>query len=255
MPHLSLLLLTVAALSACSPRHDSGPRRFAVYSLWLHGQGETDRPELERFQQCLLDGSNFSDFWAGGVTIDSAGSWVVESPSVPLALGDDPAPWLAPILKRHAVPPASSGVTPIYLVYGHMAGMPRPPCGRCESFTFDGQPAALAMVRTGLPCWPGQGNVRSLTQFTQHELSCAIELALGEDHCAADGQCEARGSCPDQCDTFTGLYCPGAPERSYTGCDGNPVRGWVVQKLSHKGEGTDECPICAPCDFAVEATP
>lgn len=226
---------------------------FGVYSLWLEGQGEEHRAELDLFQDCLLEHSTFADFWDGRVRLQGRGSWVVPPPEGLLVRDEGAAAWLGPLLAGASVPEPEPGVTPLYVVYAAAAAMTPEACGYCGRFELDGRPVGLAVVRTGPPCWPGQGAVRGLTQFTQHELSCAVELALGEDHCAADGVCEARASCPVSCDTFTGLYCPGAPERSYTGCDGVPVRGWVVQKLSHRGEGRETCDHCAPCDFAVEA--
>lgn len=255
-----LPMLLLGLLSSCARHGDPRPtedaaRRFVVYSLWLRGQGEEHRAELDDFQRCLLAHSNFADFWSGRVVIETGGSWVVPPPAGVLVAGEGTARWLAPLLEAASVPAPPAGVTPIYLVYAHVTQMATPMCGQCGSFSLAGRQSGIAIVRTAPSCWPAQGPVRSLTQFTQHELSCALELALGEDHCAADGQCAASAACPDPCDTFTGLYCPGAPALSYTGCDATPVRGWVVQKLSHKGEGTDACPACAPCDFTVRPLP
>ena len=247
---ICLLLLSCAhAAPAPTAPAETTARRFVVYSLWLRGDGEVHREELDLFQQCLLRDSNFAEFWSGQITIEPGGSWVVAPPEGQLGRGSDAETWLGPMLA--GVPPVEEGVTPIYLVYAHAKRMRPPVCGYCGVTSLAGRDALLAVVRTEPPCWPAQGTVRGLTQFAMHEISCAIELALGEDHCAADGQCEARSECPNPCDTFTGLSCPGAPETSYTGCDGTPVSGWVVQRLSHKGQGTSQCPLCAPCDFTV----
>jgi hypothetical protein len=83
-----------------------------------------------------------------------------------------------PLLAAAAVPDPEPGVVPIYLVYADARVLEVEACGFCGRFERDGRTATLAVVRTGLPCWPAQGPVRSLTQFTQHELSCAVELAL-----------------------------------------------------------------------------
>jgi hypothetical protein len=228
---------------------DTACREFVVYSLWFEGQGEEDRAELDAFTECLLTGSTFPDFW-GNVCIRSAGSWTVEPPPV----ADDAVGAITAHLERLALPDPPPGTTPIYVTYGHPTHIGGTYCGQSNMIEVKGRPAGLARVRTGLPCWPAQPTTRSLTQFTQHEVSAVIELALGEDHCAADGACEANTACPDPCDTFTGLYCEGAPEQSYTGCDGSPVRGWVVQKLSSKGQGTQDCPLCGTCDFTTRAS-
>ena len=269
MKHLGLLL----ALTACPGKagtevHRGGTaedqvpiqvqdtakpgRRLMVYSVWLEGKGDEHRPELDLFMDCLLTGSNFAEFWGGAVRLEHAGSWVSPPPPVASLRVGAPEAWLDPMLAGLALPPAPADTTAIYVVYADAAQMARQACGVCDSALVRGREAGVVLVRTTPPCWAGQGTVRGLTQFTQHELSCAIERLLGEDHCAADGACEARGDCPDLCDNFTGLYCEGAPEQSYTGCDSSPVRGWVVQKLSHKGVGSEDCPVCAPCDFAVE---
>lgn len=236
------------------PRADPGPRRFIVHSLWLEGQSDEHRAELDRFLDCLLAGSNFADFWRGQVVVETGGSWVT-SPPEGLLMIDDAHQWLEPTLRELSVDATPEGVTPIYLVYGNATTTigPSERCGHCGSITVNDRAAGLAVVRTDSPCWPAQDPVRSLTQFAEHEMTCAIELALGMPHCAADGACEGNSRCSDPCSNFTGLYCPGAPEQSYTGCDGTPVKGWVVQKLSHKGWDGDDCPVCAPCDFTVRA--
>jgi hypothetical protein len=220
--------------------------RFAVYSLWLDGQGDEHREELDRFQQCLLRGSTFASFW-DDVDLAPAGSWVVPAPEAPLDLADT-ARWLDPLVA--GLPAPDPGVTPIYVVYAAAPWFPGAPCGRCGAVVAGDRAAAVALVRTAPECWPGTGAIRNLTQFTMHELSCAVERARGEPHCAADGACEGRGACAEPGEAFTGLYCPGAPEASPTG-SGPPVHGWVVQRLAHKGVG---CDACATCDFTVHAT-
>ena len=258
---MTVLPTVLAWTFACGARPDPvaeappEPTRFAIHVLWLEEQGEEHRDELERFQDCLLEHSSFADYWGGRVRFERAGTWVVPPPEGLLRREDAIPGWLEPLLEAAEVPDPAPGVTPIYLVYAHARSMQVEACGTCDRFEMKGRPATLALVRTGPSCWPAQGPVRSMTQFTQHELSCAVELALGEDHCAADGTCEGRATCPKDCSVFTGLSCPGAPEASYTGCDGNPVRGWVVQKLSHRGEGTEACDLCAPCDFVVQPRP
>ncbi|MCO4760920.1 MAG: hypothetical protein KC502_05410 [Myxococcales bacterium] len=258
MSHLLTLIALICSLGACS-RHNTAPRptqaktRFVVHSLWLKGQGEDHRQELDRFQQCLLTRSNFTSFWADQVAIEPGTSQVIAPPSGELTLGHESPSWLSPLVAAAQLPTAKPETVPIYVIYGSAAQLGTSACGKCGLGIVQGRKVAVALVRTTPPCWPGQGIVRGLTQFSEHELSCAVELALGQDHCAADGACEGSGKCPDAPNPFTGLYCPGAPERSYTGWDATPVRGWVVQKLSHKGEGTPNCPACGPCDFTVRS--
>ena len=168
-----------------------------VHSLWLAGPDAGHRAELDRFLQCLLAGSTFVDFWAGRVALDQGGSWVVPAPSEPIGGGEAAAAWLAPALDAAGVPTSPPGVTPIYLVYGEVRRFESAACGRCDAIEVAGRPAGLALVRTSPACWPGQGLVRGLTQYTQHELSCALELLQGQDHCAADGQSQGDARCPD----------------------------------------------------------
>lgn len=243
------LLFVAAATCTTAP---APSRHFIVYSLWQRGANEHDREEIDRFLDCLLVRSSFADFWRGSVTVQAGGSWVVDSPGSRL---DDEATterWLSRAIQQNGLPDPPAGTTPIYVLFG-TAGVVGSSCGRVVTLMHDGQRIGAPFVRAAPPCWPANlGTVRSETASLQHELVETIDALLDRPACAADGPCETGEACGGNaaCASFIGLSCPGAPESSFTGCDATPVRGWVIQKVSHASEQGADCPPCPTCDFA-----
>jgi apolipoprotein N-acyltransferase len=240
-----------------APRPSSDERvvpRFHVRALWLPGADASDRPEVDAFLRCLHEGSTFADFFRGKARITFDGSWQVGRPAE-VVHAQNRTHVLEALIRD--LPPVPDGVTPLYLVFGAAAELPlQSACGYHDLGTVNHQAAVLALVRTSPPCWAGAPSLRSETQIAMHEIAEGVDLALGHRGCVANGRCEGGGGCDRPCDGFTGLFCPGAPEATPTGCGDGIVRGWVVQRLAHKGwDEDDDCPPCAACDFTVEATP
>ncbi|MBX3206001.1 MAG: hypothetical protein KF764_13095 [Labilithrix sp.] len=228
-------------------------RSFGVRALWLEGSDVEHRAELDAFLHCLVERSNYETFFRGKARISYEGSWEVPLPRAGLDVQN----------RNHAVermvaalPPVSPDTTPVYLVFGLGAQLPLySACGYHDVAVVDHGKAVLSLVRTTPPCWPAASLVRSETQIAMHEIAEGIDLALGHQGCVANGRCEGGFGCDRPCDAFTGLFCDGAPEETPTGCGGQTVRGWAVQKLAHKGWDDDECAQCAACDFAIEGRP
>lgn len=231
-----------------APKPDE-PGAFAVRALWLEGSDVEHRAELDAFLRCLVERSTFESFFRGKARIAYDGSWVVPFPDGGLETEN----------RNHALermvlglPPPLPGVVPVYLVFGLAAQLPlRSLCGYHDLAVVHHAPAVLSLVRTTPPCWPGAPLVRSETQIAMHEIAEGIDQALGHRGCVANGRCEGGGGCDRTCDAFTGLSCEGAPAETATGCEGQVVTGWAVQKLAHKGWDDDSCAPCVACDFAV----
>jgi MYXO-CTERM domain-containing protein len=82
----------------------------------------------------------------------------------------------------------------------------------------------------------------------QHELTEVIDGLRGGAECAGDCCCEGWCNNAASCSNFTGLQCPGAPSTTFTGSSAcGSVNGYLVQKLSHQGASTCNCPLS--CDF------
>ena len=141
----------------------------------------------------------------------------------------------------------------MYLVFGEAGTLRVGACGRNGEAPVAGQRAAIALVRIDPPCWPTGDRVRSETQIATHEIVESADRLLGYSTCAGGGACRGRDICPDRCDTFVGLACPGAPTGTPTGCRDGVVDGWVVQKFAYSGRNPDDCDRCAPCDFTPQA--
>jgi apolipoprotein N-acyltransferase len=226
------------------------PTTFPVRALWLEGADVEHRAELDAFLRCLINESTFAEFFQGKARVKFDGSWVVPLPEGGIETEN----------RNHALegmiqdlPPLPPGEVPVYLIFGLGRQLPlQSLCGYHDIGVVNHRKAAISLVRTMPPCWPGASPVRSETQIAMHEIAEGIDQALGHRGCVANGRCEGGGGCDRTCDAFTGLFCEGAPEATPTGCEGQVVRGWAVQRLAHKGWEDDNCAPCAPCDFTVE---
>lgn len=259
---VGLLMACIAACSvattepATTGAHTTGSRTFAVYAVWLEDAGVEQRPDIDLFLSCLLERSNFETYFQGEAHLTSMGSFVVPSPGTLLTSAAAQTSWLAQTAP--ALPRPPSGAEPVYVVFG-AASVVGAACGMANNVMLDGAKVAMPFVRTVPPCWGGLGPLRSETASVHHELVESIDGVLGHALCAADGACETGEACGGNaaCEVFTGLYCDGAPAQSYTGCDPTPVRGWVVQKVSHaaRDQHTDTCQRCQRCDFETTLAP
>lgn len=238
-------LLLMGALVGANAQ--AAPRRVGVQVLWLEG-ASADQQRLDDFYECLLSTSNLAEFWDGELAFRYRGSVVVRADET-LTLTGTPA-FVERLRAAGQVPAPVDGELPVYLLYGD-APIGEGACGRPLAATVAGQRAGVAHVRVNPPCWPGTELLRNETQIGMHELVETVDALLGHAPCAADGACEGQLACGDACDNFTGLRCPGAPERTFTGCSATPVEGWVVQKVGRAGRATANCERCFACDFTV----
>ncbi|MDP2270072.1 MAG: hypothetical protein Q8K32_05010 [Archangium sp.] len=222
-------------------------RPVGVHVVWLEG-AQADRAQLDAFFQCLVGSSNLAEFWDGQLVFHYRGSVVVPADES-LTLAATPA-WVERQLAAGRLPPPPDGEWPVYLVYGD-APIAEGACGRPLAATVAGKKAGVAHVRVSPPCWPGTQLLRNETQIGMHELVETVDDMLGHAPCAADGACEGALACGDVCGNFTGLSCPGAPLQTFTGCDGTPVDGWVVQRLGRGGRARANCDACFACEFTV----
>lgn len=230
------------------PAEVDAPARFELSTLWFDRPGAEARAQLDLFLDCLIHGSDLLDFFEGEASVSIAGSWVVPAPAGPTDVRNREH-WVEDLVAN--LPTPAEGVVPVYLFLGPAADLPlHSACGYHEVASVNGRRAGLLLVRTSPPCWPGD-TLRTATQISMHELAEGLDELLGNMGCVADGRCEGGGGCPAPCENFTGLWCPGAPEQSFVGCDGRTVRGWVIQRLAHKGQETPDCEPCAACDFTV----
>lgn len=238
-------LLLLGALAGANAR--AAPRAVGVQVLWLEGASANQR-RLDDFYECLLSSSNLADYWDGELVFRYRGSVVVRADES-LSLAATPR-FVERLRAAGQVPAPVDGELPVYLLYGD-APIGEGACGRPLAATVAGQQAGVAHVRVSPPCWPGTELLRNETQIGMHELVETVDALLGHAPCAADGACEGQLACGDACANFTGLRCPGAPERTFTGCNATPVEGWVVQKLGRAGRAVANCDRCFACDFTV----
>lgn len=255
MLSLSLLVFAASACGRCAPEAEvEAPRRFGVYAVWFEGAGDDNRAELDRFLTCLIEGSDLNRYWGGEARLEVRGSWALPAPKERLQWDALPE-WLTPHVEAGRLPRARTDETPLYLVLGGEPELWVGACGRNGQGDVAGRPAGLSVVRNRPHCWPTQDRLRSETQITAHELVETVDRVLGYGTCAGGGACRGRPVCPNPCDTFVGLTCPGAPTGTFTGCGGGRVDGWVIQKFSTAGRDPARCDQCAPCDVTVRACP
>ena len=251
------LLALALALAACPEPASSGaarPQVFGLYALWFAGSGDADRPEIDRFLECLIDGSTLNHFWRGEARVELRGSYAL-APSDRLLEWDELAlAWIEPRLGAE-LPTPRPDETPLYLVFGGNPDVHVGACGRNSVATIAGRPAGVGVVRSSPLCWPTGDSLRSETQIAAHEIVETVDRALGHGTCAGGGTCRGRSICEGYCDSFVGLECPGAPTDSLVGCEGRKVDGWVIQRFGHEGREPDRCEACIECDFTPELCP
>lgn len=245
------MLALTACSSSCTPS-PTAPRAFGLYAVWLQGAGDENRVENDRFLRCLIEGSNFNDYWRGEAQVVLRSTHTVPAPVEPVLWDSMPA-WLTAQRAAGHLPAPRPGETPLYVVYGGEPLLKVRACGRNLQGDVAGVNAAIGVVRNSPHCWPTRDRLRTETQIAAHEIVESVDRVLGYGTCAGGGTCRGRGVCPDPCDTFVGLTCPGAPTGTYTGCSGGVVDGWVVQKFSHAGRDRARCDACAVCDFVPVA--
>lgn len=225
---------------------------FGLYVVWFEGAGDDDRAEIDRFLECLVDGSNLHDFWDGQVTLVRRGSSALAVPAERLDYRDVAA-WLTPHVEAGRLPSPRPDETPVYLLIGGEPHVWVGACGRNGEGTVANRRAGVGVVRNQPLCWPTGDRLRTETQILAHELVETVDRLLGHGTCAGGGACRGRAVCSDHCDTFVGLQCPGAPTSTWTGCEGGRVEGWVVQKFSRAGRDPALCDRCSACDFTPRA--
>jgi hypothetical protein len=238
----------VLGLLSTRPAAAQDHQVVGVYAIWFAGHGDGNRAELDRFFECLVDGSNLNSYWQGEAGLEFRGSWALAAPAEALA-PDEVAGWLALHVAAGAVPPARVEEIPLYVVIGGQPKLALGSCGRVVQADVGGRHSGVALVRNAPLCWPTGDTLRTETQIAMHEIVETADALLGYAACAADGACEGAAECEGRCATFVGLTCPGAPTASWTGCDGGQVDGWVVQKLSYAGRLEKHCGGCVTCDF------
>lgn len=247
----------LALLSSCllAPTAQAeGHRVFGIYALWFDGSNDEDREQIDRFLDCLVNGSNLNSYWQGEAGVELRGSWALPPPPRRLDWDELPSQWIGPqIGAPGGLPDPRSDETPLYLVFGGRPDLWTGACGRNAAVELAGREAGVGIVRVDPPCWPTGDPLRSETQIALHEIVETVDRTLGYGACAAGGACRGAAVCEDHCDTFVGLQCPGAPTGSWTGCSGGRVDGWVIQKLGYAGRDPDRCEACAPCDFTPTA--
>ena len=227
-------------------------RPFDVHVAWIRGQHDGDAPEYDRFLHCLIEHSNFADYFDGGATVSYSGISIVAPPSGAITDGATQAAWLSAEVAAGRLPaPRGGGVTSVILTIGD-----DPTAGTCAHFRNAFSVAGVSPVGTALvstSCWAGATNsVRNETQLGQHEIAESIEAFLGFNGCGGDGSCEGSVHCAGACSNFLGLSCTGAgaPATTDTYCGGVSVHGWVVQRLG-RAHRTGGCNMdsCETCDF------
>ena len=225
---------------------------FGIYALWVEGEQDEDRVEIDRFLECLVYGSNLNSYWHGEAGLELRGSWVVPAPASTIEW-DEVSAYLTPQVEYGLVPPPKAEETPLYLVFGGESMIHVGACGRNNQASVAGRDAGIAIVRTFPLCWPTGDTLRTETQIAMHEIVETVDRVLGYGTCAAGGTCRGRGICTDPCDTFVGLRCSGAPVATWTGCGGGQVEGWLVQKVGYAGRDPALCDSCMECDFTPRA--
>lgn len=248
---LAHLLAPLALLVACGEAA-SPPLKIELRALWISG-ADGDRTDMDRYFECLLHQSDLDDYWRGEATARYAGSFVVPPPAtrvdyttVTEYVGAQRASGVLPA-------PSDPSVTPVDVVFGDRNDLDLPGCAALIATNVEGRPAGAIMVGLAPPCWPGTTGLRNATQLVLQELVEVVDLLLGYAPYAGDGACQADGACDLGCDAFVGLTCEGAPTGTYTGCGGQVLDGWVVQRLSHEGRLEKNAKRCNTCDFVPRA--
>ncbi|MCB9737864.1 MAG: hypothetical protein H6747_01275 [Deltaproteobacteria bacterium] len=260
----ALVLLATVGSGGCrkaAPAPKPQPvRAFVVQPVWFAGLGDGDRPTLDRFLHCLIEGSNLASFWDGAVALRLAPSVTLPAPAtltgtsaeIDAALGT----WIGDRLEGAGIQlPAAADATMVLLVFAGWPQVRLAACGHYGKLHLDGREVGLAVVRTAPHCWPTGDVIRSETQIAAHEIVEDIDKLLGYAGCSGDGACEGSSVCPDPCGTFVGLACPGAPTASWTGCGGGKVDGWVIQRFSREGRKEENCHRCTTCEFTPQPCP
>ncbi|MCB9754499.1 MAG: hypothetical protein H6713_31560 [Myxococcales bacterium] len=264
MGRASLCPLALAlALAGCADERESpdlpvqeAPEVFGLHAVWFAGSGDEDRELLDRFLECLIEGSTLNHYWEGEAQVELRGSYALPPPGRLLDWDELASEWL----ERHVgtdagLPTPRPGETPLYLVFGGHPDLWVGACGRNSVATVAGRVAGVGVVRTTPECWPTGDRLRSETQIAAHEIVETVDRALGHGTCAGGGTCRGRAICEGYCDTFVGLECPGAPTGSFVGCEGRQVDGWVIQRFGYDGRDPDRCETCIECDFTPELCP
>lgn len=245
------------ALLGCAeptPAQPAGPTVFGVYAVWFAGSGDEDRAEIDRFLECLIEGSTLQQYWQGEARLAVRGSYALPPPGQLLEWDAVAATWLAPQVGA-GLPTPRPDETPLYLVFGGHPDVWVGACGRNSVATVAGREAGVGIVRNSTLCWPTGDRLRTETQIAVHEIVETVDRALGHGTCAGGGTCRGRAFCPGACDSFVGLQCPGAPTGSLVGCDGRKVDGWVIQSFGYAGRDLSQCEACIECDFTPTACP
>lgn len=251
VPKLAALLVVVACLSL-APSARAAQTTYALYTVWLQGEGEANQQKVDDFLSCLVGSSNYLSYWSGQAEIAPQGSWVVPPPA---KLGDavDIGPFIDSLINSGKIPHPLAGATPVYEVFvdplktstvlGSGTG------GRNAPGTVQGGTTAGFVINTTNPStyWPYRDALGSETQLSFHEVAEVIDGLRGGDRCSGDCCCEGWCNNAPSCNNLIGLDCPGAPQSQPTGCAGGSVVGYLVQRLSHQGTTTCNCPIS--CDF------
>jgi len=250
------LALALAACGGAEPPSAvaARPEVFGLYALWFAGSGDEDRQELDRFLDCLIDGSTLNQYWQGEARVELRGSFALPPPGRLLEWEELALAWIEPQVGV-GLPTPRSDETPLYLVFGGHPDVFVGACGRNSVATIAGHLAGVGVVRNSALCWPTGDLVRSETQIATHEIVETVDRFLGHGTCAGGGTCRGRAICEGYCDTFIGLQCPGAPIGSLVGCEGRQVDGWVIQRFGYEGREPDRCEACIECDFTPELCP
>lgn len=254
-----LALALAFAVATCggvdsAPAGAARPEVFGLYALWFEGAGDEDRPEIDRFLECLIDGSTLNHYWQGEARVEVRGSFALPPPGRLLEWDELALVWIEPQVGA-GLPAPRTDETPLYLVFGGNPEVFVGACGRNSVATIAGRLAGVGVVRSTPLCWPTGDRLRTETQIATHEIVETVDRALGHGTCAGGGTCRGRAICEGYCDTFVGLECPGAPTGSLVGCEGRTVDGWVIQRFGYEGRELDRCEACIPCDFTPELCP
>jgi MYXO-CTERM domain-containing protein len=252
---LRMVLVVLLGVSTQTSAWAAKPvEQMNVYVVWLKGEGEANRVELDSFFDCLFSHSDLANYWNGDVRVEYEGS-IVTAP--PTAIGDakDIPPFIEKLIANKELPANPPTGKPVYLVLVDPAKTStvigvNGVGGRNTVGKVNGKTAGLAIVTTNpAGFWSYRSAMGNETQGTMHELVEVIDGVLGKYECAGDCCCNGWCNNGPACGNLTGLSCPGAPATTKTGCAGTTVKGWVIQKLSHQGQTTCTCPIT--CDFTV----
>ncbi len=138
---------------------------YHLYLIWLQGQGEADQKNLDAFESCLLDHSNYQDYWAGQAQVVEEGSYVVPPPSGALGDAKDIGPFIDSLITSGKVPKAPAYGVPVYEV---LVDPSKTSCslgggtgGRNATGTVQGAQAGLVIVTTNpASFWPARTSAR-----------------------------------------------------------------------------------------------